>query len=68
VFFILLSFAFGLGWIVRSLLFHSNFVFSELQFNIILDCIEVYLDFSQNYSIFVTKEKKLYFYLSELVS
>jgi len=50
VFFIMLGFAFELIWVIYNLLLDNNLYFCNfdlyLQFNIILDCIVVYLDLS----------------------
>jgi len=55
VFFIMLDFAFESDWVVHNLLLDSNLYFCDfslyLEFNIILDCIEVYLNFNHNYNL-----------------
>jgi len=66
VFFIMLDFALGSGWVVCNLLLDNNLYFCDfrlyLKFNIILDCIEVYLDFNQNYNSFFAIDEKNYIY------
>ena len=66
MFFIMLDFALGSGWVVCNLLLDNNLYFCDfrlyLKFNIILDCIEVYLDFNQNYNSFFAIDEKNYIY------
>jgi len=51
----MLDFAFESDWVVHNLLLDSNLYFCDfslyLEFNIILDCIEVYLNFNHNYNL-----------------
>jgi len=51
----MLGFAFGSSWVVFNLLLYINLYFCDiglyLKFNIILDCIEINLDFNHNYNL-----------------
>jgi len=64
----MLSFAFELSWVIYNLLLDSNLYFCDfglyLEFNIILDYIQIYLDFNQNYNLvfFFTVKKIAYFF------